>query len=731
MRYTFIFLLFLSFFYSFAQVNSNDIFLQEVATVFTPDDGLPEAKFSDIQFDNSGNIIAVSTEGTFSYDGGTWKSTSNPSPGLLKDKKDTDENILVKLKYKEKIYIGRKDGLFIQGKKKNKWIEIFPSDINYSWKLSNVNVLHADSKGRLWFGSNEGVGYFQNDQWKLFTGKEGLPFKYFTCIADTPNGEIWFGTKKGAIRADGEKFYYRFSRRWLADDYVNDVLVDKDGTVWFATNKGISRIIFQTMSLEEKGELFTQQVETRHNRMGFIAQNQLKVRYDPDSWESAISDNDGMYTAMYGSAQAFRYAATGNMEAKKLAKRSFNACKWLVDITHEKGFPARVIIPIDWHEPVNEQYSHEYNLRKQEEDPFWKDINPRFVKSKDGKYLWKCDTSSDELAGHYFFYGIYYDLVADTEEEKTLVREVVGDITDHLIRHGFYLQDHDGKPTRWANFSPEFLNAVWGWDQRGLNSMMMLSFLNVAYHVTGDKKYLETAKMLRDKYNYHINAMLSKMYFPPEDVVPWDNNLCLMSMYGLLNYEEDPELIMMYRESMENAWLHISKQKSAFWNILYAAQAQKFNKLVNTGIYSTGKCFPDAGNYAEFTAKEFYKTDFKEEDILETLHRLPLDLIGYRMDNRHRLDIVFDPTPGQFVNEGWRPVNPERPDNTFEYAVDHLQKTGWHINGKALPIDERCHVRLDRDGFVLDSSEGNGYSEMEGTIFLLPYYMALYYKIIK
>jgi hypothetical protein len=485
------------------------------------------------------------------------------------------------------------------------------------------------------------------------------------------------------------------------------------------------------VTLEEKAELYTDQVESRHNRMGFIAQNSLKIRYDADSWEPAISDNDGMYTAMYGAAQAFRFAVTGSPEAKKLAKRSFDACKWLVDITHEKGFPARVIIPADWPEPVNEQYGHEYNMRKQEEDPFWKDIVPRFVASKDGKYLWKCDVSSDELAGHYFFYGIYYDLVADTEVEKDLVREVVSDITDHLIRHGFYLQDHDGMPTRWANFSPEFFNSVWGWDQRGLNSMMMLSFLNVAHHITGDAKYLETAKMLRDRHHYHINAMLSKMYFPPEDVVPWDNNLCLMSMYGLLNYEKDPELIMMYRESMEIAWLHISKQKSAFWNVLYAAQAKKFNDLVDGRIYSTGKYFPEAGPYAEFTAKEFYRTDFNTEDILETLQRLPLDLIGYRMDNRHRLDIVFDPAPGQVVQEGWRPVNPERPDNTFEHAVEHIQKIGWHVDGKALPIDERCHVRLDRDGFVLDATEGSGYSEHEGTIYLLPYYMARYHGLIK
>jgi hypothetical protein len=724
-------MLLLPFCFLSAQANSNELFLQEIVTVFTAEEGLPETAFSEIRFDDSGNILAVSDQGEFMFDGESWKISSKPLSLQAKEQKHPGDDVLSTADYQHKAFIGKKDGLFMQGQHKDEWIEIFPADGNYSWKLSNVSVLLADSGDRLWFGSDEGVGYLHNNRWRLFTGKEGLPYKYFTCIAEAADGETWFGTQKGAIRTDGEKFYYRFSRRWLPDDHVNDILVEKDGTTWLATNKGISRIIFRTMTLEEKAGLYTEQVESRHNRMGFIAQNSLKVRYDADSWEPAISDNDGMYTAMYGSSQAFRYAVTGSPEAKKLAKRSFDACKWLVDITHEKGFPARVIIPVDWPEPVNEQYGHEYNMRKQEEDPFWKDITPRFVESKDGKYLWKCDASSDELAGHYFFYGIYYDLVADTEEEKDLVREVVSDITDHLIRHGFYLQDHDGRPTRWADFSPEFFNSVRGWDQRGLNSMMMLSFLNVAHHVTGNEKYLQTAKMLRDRHHYHINAMLAKMYFPPEDVVPWDNNLCLMSMYGLLNYELDPELILMYRESMEIAWLHISKQKSAFWNVLYAAQAKKFNDLVDTGIYGTGKYFPEAGPFTEFTAKEFYRTDFNTEDILETLQRLPLDLIGYRMDNRHRLDIVFDPTPGQLVQEGWRPENPERPDNTFEHALEHKQKTGWHVDGKALPIDERCHVRLDRDGFVLDATEGSGYSEHEGSIYLLPYYMARYHGLIK
>ncbi|MEE9432230.1 MAG: hypothetical protein V3V16_14365 [Melioribacteraceae bacterium] len=729
MKSTFILLLLFSSI-MFGQIKSTDNFIQEVPTVFTPKDGLPNIEINKINFDEKNNPIAITNEGNYLFRGSEWKLTSKK--GRINKKYSHlkfSEPILSSVTYKHETVVGTESGLFFK-KKGGNWREVFPANTEYSWKLTNVNILEIDSKGRLWFGAEQGVGILNNGKWKLFSGKEGLPFNHFTCAKKGSNGEVWFGTKKGVIRSDGNKFYYRFSRRWLPDDYINDIAIN-DNTIWIATPKGVSRIVLQPITFEEKAKLFTTQVETRHNRMGFIAQNNLKTRYDINSWEHAISDNDGMYTAMYGSAQSFRYAVTGNEEAKIIAKRSFEACKWLIDITGDEGFPARVIIPKDWHEPVNEQYNHSYNIKKQKEDPFWKDITPRFPLSKDGKYLWKCDTSSDELAGHYFFYGVYYDLVAETREEKNAVKEVVRNLTDHLIRNGFLLRDHDGKPTRWGDFSPDFFNSIWGWDQKGLNSMMMLSFLNVAKHITGDEKYLTTAKMLRDKYQYHINAMQSKMYFPPEDVVPWDNNLSLMSMYGLLNYEEDPELILMYRESMENAWLHVSKQKSAFWNLLYAAQATKFNKLVDTGIYNSNKYFPEAGSYSKFTSQQFYKTDYKTKDILETLRRLPLDLIGYRMDNRHRLDIVFDPTPGQFVQEGWRPVNPQRTDNTFEYADEHKGKMGWHVDGKALPIDERCHVRLDRDGFALDANEGNGYSENEGTIYLLPYYMARYQGIIK
>ena len=694
--------------YSFISTGEKDKFRQDVSVIHSSDQGLPQGAIDRIQLSNNVPLATASGK-AYQWNGKQWaqsKNSSNlPSVSQFKKLPEGAGKVLSEVTFKDKIYIGCENGLYVKDKK-NKWKQVLPFDENYSWALKKVAALVVDSSGNLWFGSKEGIGKNSNGTWQLYTGKEGVPYTKFTCASAGPRGEVWFGTENGAIRAENDYFYYRSTRRWLPDNRVNDIAIDKDGSAWIATDKGIGQILSKEMTYEEKAAYFTQQTEERHNRMGFICQNQLSEQFNIDSYELAISDNDGQYTSMYGAAQAFRYAITGDREAKEIADRSFKAVKWLVDITPEPGFPARVIIPVDWHEPVNEQYSNEYNKRNQKNDPFWKDIYPRFPLSEDGKYRWKCDTSSDELAGHYFYYGVYYDLVAETEEEKNAVKQVVADVTDHLIRHSFKLVDYDGKPTRWGSFDPDYFNSIWGWDQRGLNSMMMLSFLNVASHVTEDPKYDEVAKMLRDEENYHINAMHPKEFFPPENVVPWDNNLGLMSFYGLINYEKDPELLMMYRLSLEYAWLNISKQKNAFWDGLYGALANTFTKKVNEGYFNTSELFKENPLFAQSVIDRYGKSSLDTKYIKETLQRIPLDLIGYEMDNTHRLDVIFDPTPAQEADMGWR------------------------VDTYALPIDERGHVRLDRDAFDLHDSEGNGYSEHEGTFYLLPYYFAKYHNLI-
>ncbi len=607
------------------------------------------------------------------------------------------------------IAIGTAEALWFRADASAEFARLYPHAGDYSWAPRNVGAVTFESGGNLWFGSDQGAGMrdVATGDWVLYTGAEGLPYNRFTCAAAGPNGEVWFGTERGALRIENGKWAYRASLRWLPDDHVNDVAVDRDGTAWIATPKGISRIKRRAMTLAEKEEYFQEQVETRHNRDGFTTDWQLTKRGDVSTAVPKITDNDGEYTSMYGSAMALKFAVTGDAKAKKLAVRSFEACKSLSDVVPDtmEGFVARVKIPIDWHEPVNEQYGPEYNAAYRADDPFWKLITPRFVKSEDGKYLWKNDTSSDELSGHYFFYGIYYDLVAKTEEERAPVRDVVRKITDHLIRNGFNLIDHDGKPTRWARFGPDYIDTYQGWDQRGLNSVMMLAILSIAEHITGDSAYGEVARSLRDEHAYHINTMVARPTFPPENVVPWDNTMALFALYPLFQYETDPELLILYRIAIEHAWLFMSRQANPLWSYLYAACGQRFVQLAKEGYFANA--FPDGGPYAERQAARFAEYDYARGHALRTLRGLPLELIGWHMENSHRLDVQLDPTPAQVPGYGWS-----------------------RVDGYALPVEERAHVRQDRDGFAIDSSEGDGWTEHEGTFFLLPYWLARHHGLL-
>src|SRR5690606_11840621 len=143
----------------------------------------------------------------------------------------------------------------------------------------------------------------------------------------------------------------------------------------------------------------------------------------------------------------------------------------------------------------------------------WRVYEPRFVKTNDGKYWWKSDTSSDEVDGHYFLYAVYYDFVAETEEEKARVRKAVVETTDHFLRNGYNFIDWNGEVTRWGLYKPRELtnNETW-WPERYLKSLSMLSYLNVALHMTGDLKYAEAARELRELHAFHTNAMRHKLH---------------------------------------------------------------------------------------------------------------------------------------------------------------------------------------------------------------------------
>lgn len=619
-------------------------------------------------------------------DAGLWTTTGKPIPAPAEGIIDIESD-------GERVVLAMASGLMIQTEE-SPTTAPYPTAMTIKFKEQihhprNIKAVAAEH-GNLWYGDDNSVGVLSDGEWTLYTGDEGLPYTHFTCaVPGETTGVIWFGTARGAIRFDGKEWLYRAGKRWVPDDHINALAVDNNGTAWIATPGGISRIARKPMTLAEKAAHFEEVNEARHLRDGYV----LRCSFDEpgalETWKINASDNDGLYTSMYGASQAFRYAVTKDPEAKRRALRCFDALSRLEAATGIPGFPARCILPVDsWPVDPNERFNEQANLAIQKEDPLWKNIVPRWPKSADGKYWWKCDTSSDEICGHYLFYGAFYDYVAETSEEKQAVVELVRRITNHLVDHNFTLTDHDGKPTRWGNWSPEHLNTFDGWADRGLQSLEMLSFLAVGHHITGDAKFADAAKMLRDKHGYHVNAITGRAVFPPGNVVPWDNNLSYLSYYGLLKYEKDPELLKIYQASMDRNWLFVSGHNDPYFN------------TVSTVVRPEGE------------SVMFDVTDPRlprpMERAAETLRDTPYLLIGWEMNNSHRHDIEFDPTPSQGPTKGW-----------------------YRATKQALPINERSHIRINSDNFDLDRSMGGGLVEYESTYFLLPYYMALHHGYLQ
>jgi hypothetical protein len=405
---------------------------------------------------------------------------------------------------------------------------------------------------------------------------------------------------------------------------------------------------------------------------------------------------------MYGAGECFAYGATKDPKAKDRATRAFEALRFLQKVTQTgdirppKGYVARTILSTDLPDPNAGRVERDRE-EKAKGDSAWKVYEPRWPKSGDGKWYWKSDTSSDELDGHFFFYPLYYDLVAETPEEKERVKEVVRDLIDHIIDHNYTLTDHDGLPTRWSVYGPEALNHDWvWWSERGLKSLSMLSYLTVAEHMLGDQKYTDHINKLMAEHAYDTNAMVSKIQRGVGSGNQSDDEMAVMCYYSLVKYTKNEELKHDMLYSFYSCYLLEEPEMNPFFNFAYAAYGQNVKYRNPFGNHTIGPW------------------DGWLSDSVETLLDFPLDRFDWSHKNSHRLDIVR-------LNRqaAYEPAEPFRPI-----------RRGLRNNGKVLPVSERHFNHWNTDPFSLDYG-GNGNGLASGTVYLLPYYMGLYHGFIQ
>ncbi|MEX6687213.1 hypothetical protein QTN47_06890 [Danxiaibacter flavus] len=525
----------------------------------------------------------------------------------------------------------------------------------------------------LWTAGLGGVSVLEKNSHKRFIRPEnGCPSIYVNAIHTSPDGSMWIGTDVGLARfyKDGTHSLL-FSRRWLMNDHVNDITFDEEGSAWIATSKGVSVIKRRKMTLADKQEFFYSVLMKRHIREPWIAgQCHLNIEGDVNSWIPEDDDNDGEFTSNYLAMESFRYATTKDPQAKKNAEKAFHFLKLLQEVTGTNGFFARSIVPVDWAGRVhdgNRTYNDQQLAAEQVQEPRFKPVQTRWHRSKDGKWLWKGDTSSDEVCGHMMGYFFYYLLAAD-DKEKQIISKHVGLLVDHLIANNFCLVDIDGKHTRWGVWSPDRLNNDPEWaPDRSQNSMEMLAFLKLAYYMTNDEKYQQQYLTLINKHGY-LENMKNIVHQNPAWFVYFDVVLQAYMYPILLTCEKDSTLHNFYQQHMDE-WMDKRRNDQ--------------NPLVNF-FY----CF--ARN--------------KKEEIKASsdfLINTPLDLIDWTVDHTKREDVQIVRSP----------------------VLDDAQ-----VNILP-PPSIRYVVRWDKNPWAAVNGYPN--MEREPVFWLLPYWMGRYLGMIR
>jgi ligand-binding sensor domain-containing protein/signal transduction histidine kinase len=111
---------------------------------------------------------------------------------------------------------------------------------------NHISRIRSDSRGFLWFCTDEGLSRFDGHSFRNYTVRDGLPHPWVNDLLETRDGAYWVATDGGVCRyyPTGKQRFrvYRPSARPGAAR-INALLEDPDGNVWCGTYDGLYRML--------------------------------------------------------------------------------------------------------------------------------------------------------------------------------------------------------------------------------------------------------------------------------------------------------------------------------------------------------------------------------------------------------------------------------------------------------------------------------------------------------
>lgn len=665
----------------------------------------------------------------------------------------------------ETVFVGTATDLFIYSVSSDAW--------RHEWVNalidSAITSLTYDSTGdRLWIGQETGITLLvpidmpDGEEHWLFRrlagfvsdpGSDigGLPFANITVLAfpnddgsstsNTSDGRVWLGGGRGLMRFDenaenaDDRWRVFNSARYMPqrEPWANissltilSARSDAAGagnTAIGLAAKGLAVIRFEMWTLEQKAAHIQAMMDSgRHTWFGLVSDCSTPIFGDVAQCRKGPTDNDGLWTSIYLSSQATRYAVTQDPTVLESAWVHYEALRALQTVTGIYGYPARSMA-----------------LRTD-----FPTTGPWHLSPTEPEWQFKGDTSSDEITGHEFIMPIVADLMTSNSSARDDVLQAALDITNNIVSNGLYLVGESGVHTRWGVWAPEQINDDPSWQEgRGTNSVQILSWLAHAYAVGPDAnnatEYMEAlVSLLDDATRYDVNMLNAKMIAVCDSNFS-DDELTYMASFTLRHavnialknaaqrrfkskkaaaaWQQMATRLTEYMSvGLDLAQRYKVREKSPFYNALYCFASGQVDDQTEASTAEVKRSTPKKGSHARTSSKkstgtipdapsatspEFDCTSLAT-DSLWYLRRWPLEQVNWPQLNSDRLDLHLN-TPAFGCRAGAQSL-------------------------RLLPLDERPIQKWNNGPFELDG--GDGLNEEGGGPFLSGYWMLRAFGLI-
>jgi hypothetical protein len=305
-----------------------------------------------------------------------------------------------------------------------------------------------------------------------------------------------------------------------------------------------------------------------------------------------LSENNGLWTSLYVASQAYRWAVTKDPAVLQQLRRTLNGTYQQLLITGKPGLYAR-----DFRDPaLPQQFCVEdeepYASATNDNDRYARYVPPTaymvgnsFVRiHEDGCFMtwdtalnggnggwvkdaqhctdprfagfcWQRNASKDEYAGHMFAAGIVARIV-DDPDVRSIAVDILGKVGHHLVDHDFWINDYDGRNTRYGSANALALD-----ESPGSNAIMSLAWIKEAAVATGDEVLAAVYNDCLLQLSGELDCIDQPFEIPKDYREYLDEmglamgcnsnydtiSIAVLNYYSLIWYEDDPHRRTEYR----------------------------------------------------------------------------------------------------------------------------------------------------------------------------------------